>query len=232
MCHRVLPFASLGPFLAMTSEYPGISRFPDEQPIETGLPKRLKYALPFELDSALVESFLRASRMAAIYLGFNVKHFRLDPIGHSDNLKSFPTRKPVAIGPCNVTFVADISHHCGRASCSRTTVFVSPGFTTTPGLMETLIKARGDRARGSRCVLRTRRGWPEQTKDDRHGDGDGPADVSNNLRVKSSLRVIRSFMMFTILCLRSAPVTPETQASGDPTQNSQIFKMLSAYTWG
>src|SRR6266576_2184798 len=44
---------------------------------------------------------------------------------------------------------------------------------------------------------------------------------------KLSFRTTCSVMMFTILFLRSDPVTPDTQASGDPTQNSHTFKMLS-----
>ena len=39
-------------------------------------------------------------------------------------------------------------------------------------------------------------------------------------------------MMRTIRFFRSAPVIPETQATGHSTQNSQVFKMLSAYTCG
>ncbi len=43
-----------------------------------------------------------------------------------------------------------------------------------------------------------------------------------NLNAPDSLR------MLTILFFRSAPVTPETQASGGSRQNSQTFRMLSA----
>src|SRR6266566_8126325 len=54
------------------------------------------------------------------------------------------------------------------------------------------------------------------------------ATVSRSLRAKPRLCKMRSFIIWTILFLRSAPVTPETQGNGDPRQNSQTFKMLSA----
>src|SRR5438552_3062208 len=49
------------------------------------------------------------------------------------------------------------------------------------------------------------------------------AVLSNNFLLKSSFRAIRSVMILTILFLRSDPVTPDTQASGDSTQNSHTF---------
>ena len=55
-----------------------------------------------------------------------------------------------------------------------------------------------------------------------------PTVTSNSFFAKFSLRIIFSFMTLPILFLRSAPVTPEMQAKGELTQNSQIFKMLSA----
>src|SRR5271157_2154 len=55
-----------------------------------------------------------------------------------------------------------------------------------------------------------------------------PAALSSSLLRKSSLRAPRSVMIRKIRFLRSAPVTPDTQASGDSTQNSQAFRMLSA----
>src|ERR1039458_4479051 len=58
-----------------------------------------------------------------------------------------------------------------------------------------------------------------------------PAAPSNSFLLKSNLRVAPSVMMRTIRFFKSAPVTPDTQASGDPTQYSQTFKILSAYTW-
>src|ERR1700722_1454385 len=55
-----------------------------------------------------------------------------------------------------------------------------------------------------------------------------PAALSNSFLLRSKLLATRSVMIRRIRFLRSAPVTPETQASGEATQNSQVFKMLSA----
>src|SRR5207253_9859986 len=54
------------------------------------------------------------------------------------------------------------------------------------------------------------------------------AALSNSFLLKSSFRATLFAMIRTTLFLRSAPVTPDTQVTGDSTQNSQIFKILSA----
>src|SRR5580704_13486430 len=48
-----------------------------------------------------------------------------------------------------------------------------------------------------------------------------PAAMSNGFLVKFTPLATRPVMMRTIRFLRSAPVTPETQANGEATQNSQ-----------
>src|SRR6266576_3394185 len=54
------------------------------------------------------------------------------------------------------------------------------------------------------------------------------AALSNSFLLKYSFRATLFAMIRTTLFLRSAPVTPDTQVTGDSTQNSQIFKILSA----
>src|SRR5579863_3908772 len=55
-----------------------------------------------------------------------------------------------------------------------------------------------------------------------------PAVPSNSFLRQSNLRAARSLMIRTIRFLRSAPVTPDRQARGDPTQNSHVLKRLRA----
>src|SRR5262249_12981916 len=54
------------------------------------------------------------------------------------------------------------------------------------------------------------------------------AAMSSSFLCRFSLREVCSDMMRAMRFLRSAPVTLETHGTGEPTQNSQIFKMLSA----
>src|SRR5580704_15265981 len=52
----------------------------------------------------------------------------------------------------------------------------------------------------------------------------------NSLRPRLNVRAGRCDMMLAIRRFKSAPLTPGTQGSGDSTQNSHTFRMLSAYT--
>src|SRR2546430_472434 len=53
-----------------------------------------------------------------------------------------------------------------------------------------------------------------------------PIAANSNFLPKLSLSAKRCVMIRTIRFLRSEPATPDTQASGDSTQNSQVFKIL------
>lgn len=55
-----------------------------------------------------------------------------------------------------------------------------------------------------------------------------PTPAKNNFLPELSLFGMSSVMMRTIRFFRSAPVTPDTQVSGDSTHNLQVSKMLSA----
>ena len=55
-----------------------------------------------------------------------------------------------------------------------------------------------------------------------------PTEANRSLLPELSFSARFGVMMRTMRFFSSAPVTPETQVSGAPTQNSQVFKMLSA----
>src|ERR1700733_12732830 len=111
-----------------------------------------------------------------------------------------------------------------------TTCSVPPGRASksTPSMLSAtwrLIEATSKEGRGVSACLRGEYSSPATT-----GAAITPttAALNKNFLLKSNFRAAPGVMIRTILFFKSAPVTPDTQASGDPTQNSQIFKILSA----